>query len=273
MLTRRLPHPALRPFVEVLWATDTLDAPQTPAPSRERVLPTGAMHVVFRLSPEPLRLFEDEEHPVGRVVGHAIVGGARATAYVREVGTPVHSVGAMLRPGAARLLFGGSAAELAGKHTRLDELWGRVAEDVRERLVEAGSVARQLELFEGLLLERLPRVRGLHPAVAEALSKLGAGCAVQRAAAESGYSHRRFIALFEDAVGLTPKRYARVVRLRSVIERLNAAPHSPLAQVALAAGYTDQAHMNRDFREIAAISPTRYCAARAADAMHVPIAR
>jgi AraC-like DNA-binding protein len=176
----------------------------------------------------------------------------------------------MLHPGTAGLLFGGSAAELAGAHTPLEDVWGPRAAAARERLLEARSAERRLDLFEMLLLERLPRVRGLHPAVAEALGKLGA-CPVHGVVAESGYSHRRFITLFADAVGLTPKRYARVLRFKQVLARMAAAPNEPLAQLALAAGYSDQAHFNRDFREMAGISPTRYLSAAPEQPHHVPI--
>jgi AraC-like DNA-binding protein len=270
MLLRRSSVPALRPFVAVLWASDDTGRPEPRAIERERVLPTGAMHVVFRLSPEPLRVFDDANARVGRSVSHAIIGGARASAYVRDVSAPACSVGAMLHPGTARLLFGGSAAELSGAHTPLEDVWGPRAAAARERLLEARSAEQRLDLFEALLLERLPRVRGVNPAVAEALGKLAAR-PVTDVVQESGYSHRRFITLFVDAVGLTPKLYARVLRFRQVLARMTAVPNEPLARLALAAGYSDQAHFNRDFREMAGIAPTRYLSAAPASPHHVPI--
>lgn len=271
MLLHRVPIPGLRPFVALLWASDDTERLEPRVSERELVLPTGAMHVVFRLSPEPLRLFDSAEAPLARAVGHAVIGGARAACYVRDVSAPSRSVGAMLHPGTARLLFGGSATELAGTHTRLDDVWGQRAAAARERLLELPSPEQQLDFFESLLLSRLPRVRGLHPAVAEALGKLADAAPVRRVVEESGYSHRRFITLFADAVGLTPKLYGRVLRFRRVLAQMAAAPRMPLVEIALSAGYSDQAHLNRDFREMAGISPTRYLAATPRLAHHVPI--
>jgi AraC-like DNA-binding protein len=269
MLLQRLPTPALRPFVALLWAS--AGESWLPGVERERVLPTGAMHVVFRLSAAPLRVFDSADASIGRSVGHALIGGARGSFYLRDVSTPARSVGAMLHPGAARLLFGGSAAELSGTHTSLDDMWGRSAGLARERLLELATPELQLALFESLLTERLPRVRGLHPAVAEALSKLPGAASVGDVVRDSGYSHRHFIALFEDAVGLTPKRYSRVLRFRHALELLaRAAPGAPLVAVAMAAGYSDQAHFNRDFREMTGISPERYRAAGPLQPNHVP---
>ena len=49
---KRLPRPALRPFVETLWAMDEA-APARASGRREHVIPTGRMHLVFRLSDDP----------------------------------------------------------------------------------------------------------------------------------------------------------------------------------------------------------------------------
>jgi AraC-like DNA-binding protein len=273
MLLQRVPVPALRPFVALLWAADDTANPTPPRSSRERVLPTGATHVVFRLSDDPLKLYDGADGQSARVVGHAVVGGSRATYYVRDVSAPSRSVGALLHPGTTRLLFGGSAAELSGRHTRLDDIWGSDVRAARERMLELRTPERQLDLFEALLQIRLPRVRGLHPAIARALRTLPEAPSVRALVADSGYSHRRFIELFEDAVGLTPKRYARVLRFRRALERIARDGAPCLAELALEAGYVDQAHFNRDFREMTGISPTQYLAAAPLQPHHVPIVR
>jgi uncharacterized glyoxalase superfamily protein PhnB len=86
-----------------MWA---LDASEPCGVDRERSLPTGSMHVVIRISGAPLRVYDDPTSAVARTAGYCIVGGARSTFYVRDVSTPVHSVGAQLHPGASQLLFG-----------------------------------------------------------------------------------------------------------------------------------------------------------------------
>jgi AraC-like DNA-binding protein len=241
------------------------------AADRERVLPTGGMHLVFRLSDHPLRLFNDIHDPTGYRVGHTIVGGARATFYVREISEPVRSVGAQLHPGAADLLFGVPADELAGRHTPLEDLWGRSAIEARERLMEADGPERQLDMLELLLAERLPAVRGLHPAVAHALGRFMTTVDVRQVVKESGYSHRRFIALFHRELGLTPKVYCRLLRFQGALEQVAATPAVSLVEVALDAGYSDQAHFTREFQEFAGLAPGAYRELSPAFPHHVPI--
>jgi AraC-like DNA-binding protein len=271
MMLRRLPGPRLSPFVKLLWASDQAASPWSVAGGRERVLPTGGMHLVFRLSDHPLRLFNDINDPIGYRVGHTIVGGARASFYVREISQPVSSVGAQLRPGAAELLFGVPAGELAGRHTPLQDLWGPSAVEARERPSEAGGLQRKLDVFEALLAARLPTVRGLHPAVAQALERFTTTADVRQAVKESGYSHRRFIALFQRGLGLTPKLYCRVLRFQEALEQVAAHTAASLVEVALDVGYSDQAHFNREFREFAGVSPGEYRELAPAFPHHVPI--
>jgi AraC-like DNA-binding protein len=270
MLARQ-PAAPLRPFVKVLWATEPGDAAARVA-RRERVLPTGAIHVAF-LFGEPLRLFRDEDDREGGVVGRSVVGGARATYYLKDVSRPSPSVGVQLQPGAAEIVLGVPAGEIGGRHTLLEGLWGSAAAEALERLVDAPSAAGRLIALEAILLARLPRVRGVHPAVAEALARFAAApdVPVGDVVQATGYSHRRFVTLFRDSVGLTPKAYARVLRFQSAIARLAARPAPRAIEVALDAGYSDQPHLNRDFREFAGISPERYRRAQPDSSNHVPI--
>jgi AraC-like DNA-binding protein len=273
MLLSRRPCPALAPFVQRLWCSRS--EPQLAA-ARERVLPTGTMHLVLRLEGGPLRCFEDEltEHAIE--LGSSLVGGARAQHYVRDVSQLACSVGAQLHAGAAPCLLGVPATELAGRHVSLEDLWGGSVRTLHERLLSLKEPSARLALFEHALCERLPRVRGMHPAVAESLARMRmrapSACAVRDLVQDSGYSHRRFISLFEQAVGLTPKVFMRVRRFQQLLARCEAHPELAWAELALSAGYTDQAHFNREFRSFTGLTPGRYRALPTRARNHVPIA-
>lgn len=273
MNVKRLPRPALRPFVEAVWATDQTRDARSDASTREHVVPGGRMHLVFRLSGDPLRLFDDERDCQGHVVSTAVVGGARSRFYIRDISKPLCSVGALLRPGAAEVLFGVHADELAERHTALEDLWGTRVAPMRERLEEARSTERRLDAFECLLAERLPIVRGLHPAVAQALQQLATTRHIHDVVRQSGYSHRRFIALFSRAVGLTPKVYSRVLRLQRALRQVHAPAFDAWIDVAMSAGYSDQSHFTREFREFVGVTPTEYRETAATSSHHVPVDR
>jgi AraC-like DNA-binding protein len=269
----RAAQPPLRPFLKTLWLVDETASHRPVSVGREHVLPTGAMHLVFRLSEHPVRLFNRPLDVAGETYGAAVVGGARASYYVKDVSAPACSVGVQLQPATAHLLFGASASELAGSHFRLQDLWGRFAVSVRERLQEERDPARRLDLLESLLAVRLPKVLRLHPAVAMALERFTGAANVREVVAASGYSHRRFIGLFTEEVGLTPKLYCRVQRFQRALARVATNEASTWVDLALAAGYSDQSHFNREFAEFAGITPGEYRKLSPASPYHVPVPR
>lgn len=75
-------------------------------------------------------------------------------------------------------------------------------------------------------------------------------------AAEVGWSRRHLVNRFHAQVGLPPKTAARILRFEELLRRLPTATR--VADTALACGYYDQAHMNRDFREFAGTTPGEY---------------
>lgn len=265
----RAPRGPLRLFVSRVWSHEGQARPDGFA--RERVLPSGAMHVVLRLAEEPLRIYRDASDERGEAHGTAVVGGARTQFYLRDVSRPSCSVGAMLGPGAALALFGVAAHELAGTHTPLESIWGSEVDRIRARLLAAPDPEARLAVFEAELTARLPRVRGVHPAIAHAIARFDAGAPdVATIVRETGYSHRRLVTLFGESVGLTPKRYCRIRRLERVLPLLRAAGPS-LSGAALEAGYSDQAHMCRELRDLAGTTPSQLARLERRHALHVPV--
>ena len=268
-MLQREPPPVLRPFVSRLWAIE----PTARGPAlRERVLPTARMHLVFRSSAHSLRILDDPRDRRGSSFGHAIVGGARAGAYLREVPPGGASVGAELRAGACMGLFGVPADALANRHTLLEDLWGAEAMHACDRIFSARGEAARLDAFAEILTARLPRVHGLHPAVATALAGFRQSREVHAVVAASGYSHRHFIAVFEHETGLTPKRFSRVQRFRRLLAHAAVHPALSWTELALAHGYSDQPHFNRDFRAFAGMTPGEYRRAAPHYPHHVPLA-
>lgn len=253
MFYSRAPCSRLQPFVKTLWVSDQLHG-NTGSSQREHVLPTGHMHLVFRLSEFPLRVFNGTANTL-TVFGHAVVGGPRAEFYSKEVGQPTVTVGVQFYPGIAEALFDARTDELANRHTSLGQLWGYDAELTREQLLAAETPERQLQQLENILNARLPNLPGLHPAVASAMKTFKSSHTVAQAVALSGYSHRYFSAVFEQATGLKPKTYCRVGRLQKL---LLLSKTLSLPEAALAAGYCDQAHFTREFREFSGVTPDTY---------------
>jgi AraC-like DNA-binding protein len=263
MLVRAPRHPALRTWIESIWAAEVAQS------RREHAIPAGAMHLAIRVAGPALRLYADECDRRGREVDRAVVAGAHSRYYVKQA-APGRTIGAQLKPGATRALFGVSAAQLAQRHVPLRSFWGEATGRLQGRLAGAVAPEDQLDFMEQAMLRQLRPIRALHPPVANALEKLDAGENIGAALVETDCSHRHFIALFRDATGLAPKRYARIRRFRRVLAE---ASGNDIAWCALAQahGYCDQAHLGHDFREFTGLSPCTWRRAQRQDPHHLPV--
>ena len=216
-MVKRAPCPALRPFLEVLWASSDTTQSQISV-NRQLVLPTGMAHIILRLGESPVRILKNTNDQKGISIGPSIIGGVRATPYCKEFETLSPAVGMLLRPGALELMSGAPVSAFAGTHTRLDSVWGTsTLAEIVERLTHARTPSLRLDIVEGFLMRRFPPVRGIHPAIAHALTQFTSGKKIADVVSETGLSHRHFIKVFEATVGLTPKRYRRVQRFNHVL--------------------------------------------------------
>jgi AraC-like DNA-binding protein len=127
------------------------------------------------------------------------------------------------------------AREDTNTHIDLAPIWGRHAEDIRERLAVARSSGHRFRLLENALLLRLRRPMEHHPAVSLALGGLrseNSPAVVRKLAREAGVSDRRFIDVFRSEVGLNLKLFHRVQRFQRVLIKAHRLPEPEWEQLA-----------------------------------------
>jgi AraC-like DNA-binding protein len=164
-----------------------------------------------------------------------------------------------LDPLASRRLLGVPASELANRLVALDDVLGPFAAELTERLAAAPDATERHAVAQRLLTTRLSEAAAAPPEVVYAFARLRAtrgAVAIQSLATEVGWSRRHLAARVREVVGLPPKALARLIRVEHAAQRVRAG--DPLADVAYQSGYADQAHFNRDFRELVGCTPTEF---------------
>ncbi|MER5789707.1 helix-turn-helix domain-containing protein [Streptomyces sp. NPDC001980] len=191
--------------------------------------------------------------------------GPRVRATYHEGKADISCVVLHLAPGTSRPLLGVPAAGLVGRVVQLDALPGgvarRFAREVRW-LEPPAALPRIAEVLPGLLSEQADAGRtALLRAGVDALSvRLDrAPAQVRDVARELAVSERQLRNLFTDGVGVSPKHYARIDRVRTVAARAGSVGWSELAA---ATGYFDQSHMTTDFRALMGVPPRSYFTGR-----------
>jgi AraC-like DNA-binding protein len=211
--------------------------------------PDGASAVVFRRPGEGLPLL-------------AVGPRTRAT---YSAGKRAEWVRLRLHPGRARLVFGLPASDLVDRCAPLADLWGLPAAHLSDELVEPArgiDAAVVVERVGELLLGRLAGLAAADVSRSDLVREaaLGVRAAGVRATARRLHiSERQLRDVFTGAVGVPPKRFARIDRVRGLLDR--ARPRR-WAHLATEAGYTDQAHLSSDFRDLMGVPPAAFLAGR-----------
>jgi AraC-like DNA-binding protein len=249
------PRAPLSSFVSSIWLADGY----VPGPhGKERILPTGDCSLIIDL----------------RVAGKTGVSGPQSQSFVIETSAQLSVAGVQFKAGGAFPFFAVPVDELVNRHVPLDALWGGLASQLQEEAFEAPTPSRKVQVIERVLSARLARTRPTHPAVAYAIRAFEHDPALVRIADVTnrlGLSHRRFLEVFTDEVGLTPKLFCRIRRFQRVLRHIRSGRQVQRAEVALSCGYYDQAHFIKDFRVFSGVSPSAYEALVGRHLNHVPL--
>jgi len=169
--------------------------------------------------------------------------------------------GIRLRPGACRAILGCPAERLVNGSVLLGDI-ATGATELHCRLLLSDNLYTRLALLESWVRLALERATANDRAVIAACRVLGAnprieiGDVARRLDWNARMIHRQFIA----ACGYSPKHFQRIMRIQGALRTAHSTPVAGLGDLAAAAGYADQAHMTRDFRDITGFTPAAYFA-------------
>lgn len=249
-----VPAPALRPLVQMYRIVEGT----TPHTERHMLLPEHTAHLIVHsggtwvLGPggiaTPLPL--------------ATLSGLTLTPAPLLSGGPTRALWAELYPWAARQLLGWSYPD---PPLDLGAGAGGPALALTVRAVSAALAAADWDtavgLLEGWLLARAAQTaRAAGPGVRAAVRLYhSVGQArVADLAAELGLSARTLERQFAQEVGIGAKSLARLIRFETAHNLLSDDPETPLATLAYDLGFSDQAHLTREFRALGGLTPGAY---------------
>lgn len=187
--------------------------------------------------------------------------GVRGRVHRKLIRNGQRTVTARLQLGAAEVVLGTPASMIAGRIVPLEDMWtGRAARRLADRLAGARDMVDAAKVLEGAIAERLAITdRRLDRAklAVEAAGRL-ATANVNAVAVDLGVSERHLRRLFREAVGVSPKAFAKLTRFRRALRAARAPGPTSWASIAAAAGYYDQAHLIAEFRAIAGMTPRAF---------------
>ncbi|MCR1780997.1 helix-turn-helix transcriptional regulator [Nocardioides carbamazepini] len=243
---------SLRKYV-VAWIPYDVDFG---APGTHRGLPSTTLTLVLPLD-DPLRVSWAGRPATLHAAWGSLSGLHTEPATIHHDGSQ-RGVQLALTLEGARVLLGRPAADLSGALTDLDQAAvPPTLRELPERLHGVPTWAGRVALVDRTLARLAARGGDPEPRaeVAHALALLTAGTRVADVADAVGYSRRRLGTLVRVECGLAPKAFQRVARLEAARRVLG---RRPLAEVAAACGYADQAHLAREWSALAGCTPTTW---------------
>jgi len=256
------PAPPLRGLIAAYHGYQHEDLP----PGHHRGMPSPYLTLIVTLD-DPLVIARHPDPRASPGEYLTLAGGLHTAPALISFDGRMSGVQLAVSPLAARPLFGLPAGELANVDVEATELLGATAMELHERIREAPEWQARFEIMDSLLLAGADPDAEVHPGVARAWQRIldsGGTVRVGELAKEVGWSPRHLQALFQAETGLTPKAACRVTRFhrarRALQRRVQAGLPPDLADLAAGCGYFDQAHLAREFRELAGCPPSVWLA-------------
>jgi AraC-like DNA-binding protein len=189
----------------------------------------------------------------------ASVIGPRTCALVKPAPHVANTLLVRFRVGGAYPFFARPVSELIDGVVPLQMVWGGRAGEMLEECADAGAttqaaLAALTHILDGDTVyepEAALRVRRLLRHIT-ATPRLPT---VAQLAAEAGVGERQLQRVFNQVIGLAPKRFLQVVRFRRALAYARTNSHADWAAIAGQAGYFDQAHLIADFRALSGTTP------------------
>jgi AraC-like DNA-binding protein len=170
------------------------------------------------------------------------------------------AVGLRFQPGGAASLLRTSCAQLVGVRLRLECFWGRDARRLEESLSEATVPDEIAHRLEAELARRMTKVDPPDRMPGAIFRLVGSatdqGPVLRRLTLSLGLSERTIRRHCIDAFGFGPKTLDRILRFQQFLERLRPPCSSEMASIAASVGYSDQAHLTREARFLAGVTPS-----------------
>lgn len=235
-----------------------MKAPSSPVAEKQRIVPDGCMEMIFHCGDLYEQFLNDGKtilQPRSFVFGQitrpleiAPIGGSNIIA-------------ARFHPDGFSPFNNMPLSEMENKAVSLNSLFNKEGLQLEERVLAASTTGKRIRIIETFLLNKLmsPEVTDrIAKQSVEILLKLNGQLSVDDLATQLKINRRQLERKFSSAIGLSPKQFAKVIRLQAALKMLEKKQFTSLTSLAYENGYFDQAHFIKDFKEFTGMSPGQF---------------
>lgn len=257
-------------FVEYFFCFEGLTASH----AAERFIPDGNVELLIDLRDGPQYVFDNETLAPIQTCRHVWTSGLRTKPITIPSGDDSSMMVVGFQKGMAHPFFPFPMNEISDSVVDSDLIWDREFLILREQLLATNDSSKRFALVEHHLLSMIQGIDEPNSCIGfalEALTNNPLDRSLSELSEKIGYSQKHFISMFRKSVGVTPKKFQRIMRFREVISLLDDPRNPEWTEIALKCGYFDQAHFINDFRTFSGFTPSEYLTRKTTDPNYIPV--
>lgn len=249
------PSELLSSYVKYYW---TLEDVRDSSLARERIFPDGCMELIFHYG-DPFSKYYNENATLKQP--RSFIHGQLHSFMDVQANGKIGLFSIRFMPQGLHSFLKMSADDLTDHAVPVQEIWGNDGLLLEEKIMEAKSTRQRIQIVEDFLLRHLIVRRSGNDEINYCVRTILNSTeliAIEKLSSEVNMGRRHLERKFIDAVGLSPKLFARISRFQSVLNLIEKNKTSSLTTIAYATGFYDQSHFIKDFKEFTGLNPKHY---------------
>ncbi|MBK8956433.1 MAG: helix-turn-helix transcriptional regulator [Saprospiraceae bacterium] len=226
----------------------------------DRFFPDGNVYLVIDLTSTPKHIHDNDHFGVLQTCKGTWFSGLRDQSITIPSGKEQEMIVVNFQKGKSYPFVEAPLSQFTNITVEGELAFGKKVIEVREKVLECKTVT---QMFQQLEKYFLPFISNLtpNPFIDYAIQTLT--CApepltIEKLTHKIGYSHRHFIKMFSEHVGLNPKQFAKIIRFQKTIASAQSNPNLEWSTIALSSGYYDLAHFHHEFKMFSGFTPNQF---------------
>lgn len=250
------PTALLSDFVKHYWAMDNCKS--TNYEHIQRIVPSGLPELIFYFEDKP-----QSNDDTKTVTENSLITGQLNKYYDLTISGRISLFSIIFKPLGLSAFLDIPASELFDKNIPLKYLFKNNINEIENKLYAANTFDDKVKIIETYLLQILkkknanPDFERLNKCL-EQINVSKGHIDINSLASEACYSRRQFERQFLEMVGISPKKFLKIIRFQNAIYRKSRMGNIKLSGLTYECGYFDQAHMINDFKKLSGLTPKKY---------------
>ena len=244
----------LKPYVKVIWSMESEESWAPPM----RILPDSCVELVIHFNQPYKTTFSDN---ITEIQPQSFIVAQMKNFIEIQPNGEIGMVSIRFSAQGAYHFFGMPMKEIANGIVDLKLVWNNLAKEIEERIIESKNTEQRVNRIQQYLLMQLSKNGQADITVDHCLNLIYSTkgqIRVEDLSTNTGMSNRQLVRKFNNAIGISPKEFSRIIKFISSLHYLKQNSETNLSAAAHNLGYYDQAHFIHDFKEYSGLTPGQF---------------